>query len=100
MKTIIALLVAAFLVGCSPMKPIVVYETKEVKVPVPVFVETPDIGKFDSSVMLITDQTPTGEVAQAYKIDWMILMERDKLFTDFLSTYNKARKDAQATKTD
>lgn len=96
---ILPLLLAIFLLaGCAlnPVKPVVAYQTKEVNVPVPVMATPPDVPKFESRVMLLSDESTDGEVGKAYKQDWLTLMLRDRLFTNFLDEYRKAKQNVEA----
>ncbi len=102
MNKILPLILAIFLmVGCTtnPIKPVVQYETKLVNVPVPVFPSIPDVDKFESRVMMLTDESADGEVGKAYKQDWLSLMLRDRFFTNLLDDYRKAKQNAEASKT-
>lgn len=96
---VLLVLVIIALAGCgsfSTTKPAIVYQTQEVKVAVPVFVSTPVMEPFQSRVLQLKDNSTDGEVGQSYKQDWLSLMLRDRIFTDFLTQYEKAKTDAQA----
>lgn len=100
MKKFLPLILAiTLLAGCGNMttKPAIVYQTQEVKTAVAVFPDIPVVDKFDSRVLQLTDSSADGEVGQAFKQDWLSLMLRDRIFTDFLTKYQKAKTDAQAT---
>lgn len=94
---IIALAIS--LAGCqtAPQKPTIVYETEIVKVPVVVNIPLPDVDTFQSDVKMLTDSSTDGEVAKAFKSDWLTLMRRDALFMDFLATYRKAQQNGEAS---
>lgn len=99
-KLLTLVLTISLLSGCGSFtttKPAIVYQTQEVKVAVPVFVDAPVVDKFESRVLQLTDGSGDGEVGQAYKVDWLTLMLRDRIFTDFLIQYKKAKDDAQAS---
>lgn len=93
------ILAIALLSGCGSFttKPAIVYQTQEVRTGVAVFPDIPVVDKMDSRVLRLTDDSKDGEVGQAYKQDWLTLMLRDKIFTDFLEQYRKAKNSAQAT---
>lgn len=90
------ILTIALLSGCSNFttKPAIVYQTQEVRTAVVVFPDVPVVEPFDSRVRKLTDTSPDGEVGQAFKQDWLSLMLRDKIFTDFLTAYRKAKQDS------
>lgn len=93
------ILAISLLSGCgsfSTTKPAIVYQTQEVRTGVAVFPDIPVVDTFDSRVLKLTDDSKDGEVGKAYKQDWLTLMLRDKIFTDFLIQYKKAKDDAQA----
>lgn len=95
----LALILAIFLLaGCASFsdKPAIVYETQPVNTAVAVFADAPVVDKFESHVLQLTDSSKDGEVGQAYKSDWLSLMYRDRIFTDFLQQYRKAKQDAKA----
>jgi hypothetical protein len=101
-KFLAIILSVSLLAGCgslSQIKPAIVYQTQEVNMPVVVFPDAPVVEQFDSRVKKLTDTSPDGEVAQAYKQDLLTLILRDKIFVDFLNEYRKAKQKAQtATK--
>ncbi|MNK14236.1 hypothetical protein D3C87_323350 [compost metagenome] len=97
LKLLPLILTIALVSGCTtPMTPAIVYKTQEVKTAVAVFPDIPVIESFDSRVLKLKDNSTDGEVGQSYKFDWLTLMYRDRIFTDFLSQYRKAKTDAQA----
>jgi hypothetical protein len=99
-KFLSIILAISILSGCgsfSTTKPAIVYQTQEVKTAVAVFPDIPTVDTFDSRVLKLTDDSAAGEVGQAYKIDWLTLMLRDKIFTEFLNEYKKAKETAEAT---
>lgn len=96
-KLLTLVLTISLLSGCGSFtttKPAIVYQTQEVKVAVPVFVDAPVVDKFESRVLQLNDNSPAGEVGQSYKVDWLTLMYRDHLFTDFLKKYKEAKDSA------
>lgn len=95
-KLFLSLVLAMTLVGCTTVPPAIIYQPQEVKIAVPVFVDAPVVDKFQSSVLELSDTSTDGQVGQAYKSDWLSLMYRDHLFTDFLIQYKKAKDNAQA----
>jgi len=97
-RFLIPILTIFLMAGCANMspKPVVQYETKIVNVPVPVLVDAPKVDKFESRVLQLTDASEDGEVGKAYKQDWLSLMLRDKLFTDFLIKYEETKRNVQA----
>ena len=95
MHKILAIILTVALVGCqTPPTPAIVYQTQEVRTAVVVFPDVPVVEPFDSRVRKLTDTSPDGEVGQAFKQDWLSLMLRDKIFTDFLTAYRKAKQDS------
>lgn len=92
------ILAIALLSGCSSFttKPAIVYQTQQVSVATPVFPDIPVVDTFESRVLKLTDSSKDGEVGQAYKYDWITLSLRDKVFTDFLIEYRKAKERAEA----
>jgi len=101
-KFLILILTTLLLVGCgslSQTKPAIVYQTQEVNMPVVVFPDVPAVEQFDSRVKKLTDTSPDGEVAQAYKQDLLTLILRDRIFTDFLTAYRKAKQENDKAKT-
>lgn len=97
-KFLTIFLALVVLSGCQTLRdaPAIVYKPQEVKIAVPVFPEIPTVDTFDSRVLKLTDDSKDGEVGQAFKSDWLSLMYRDQLFTDFLQQYRKAKESAQA----
>lgn len=98
-KYLAPILTIFLLAGCANMspKPVIKYETQLVNVPVPVFATPPEVAPFESRVLQLTDDSADGEVGKAYKQDWLSLMLRDRLFTQFLDDYRKAKQSAEAT---
>jgi hypothetical protein len=95
-KFLALILTISLLSGCgsfSQTKPAIVYQTQEVNIPVVVFPNVPEVTPFDSRVKKLTDTSPDGEVAQAYKQDLLTLILRDRIFTDFLTAYRKAKQE-------
>jgi hypothetical protein len=102
MNKFLPLILSVFLLaGCgslSQTKPAIIYQTQEVNIPVVVFPDIPPMEYFDSRVKKLTDTSTDGEVAQAYKQDLLTLILRDRIFTDFLTAYRKAKQENDKAK--
>lgn len=95
------ILAISLLAGCgsfSQTKPAIVYQTQEVRTAVVVFPDVPVVKPFESRVQTLTDKSSDGEVAQAYKEDLLTLILRDRIFTDFLTAYRKAKQEHDKAK--
>ena len=97
MKKLLPLVLAiALLSGCSSFttKPAIIYQPQTVNTAVAVFPDIPVMEPFDSRVKKLTDSSSDGEVGQAYKQDLLTLILRDRIFTDFLTAYRKAKQES------
>lgn len=94
MKTIFALILALFLVGCGT-NTVIKKEIVTVDKPIPYVPKPPVVPTFDSLVDKLTDEDikDPGKVGQAYKYDMMFLRKTNDIMRQILQQYNSSSLD-------
>lgn len=94
MKTIFALILALFLVGCGT-NTVIKKEIVTVDKPIPYVPKPPVVPTFDSLVDKLTDEDikDPGKVGQAYKYDMMFLRKTNDIMRQILQQYSSSSLD-------